>query len=39
MENFMKMAIQAAVDNVSENHGGPFGAVVVKGAKLWDRPE
>ncbi len=34
MENFMKMAIQAAVDNVSENHGGPFGAVVVKEGKI-----
>jgi len=33
-EEFMKMAISLSIENVSENIGGPFGAVVVKDGKL-----
>jgi len=33
-EEFMRMAIALSVKNVSENIGGPFGAVVVKDGKL-----
>jgi guanine deaminase len=33
-EEFMRMAIALSVKNVSENIGGPFGAVVVKHGKL-----
>ncbi|WP_174734584.1 nucleoside deaminase [Mesobacillus harenae] len=31
---FMKVALQIAFENVSESHGGPFGAVVVKDGKI-----
>jgi guanine deaminase len=33
-EEFMRMAIALSVQNVSENIGGPFGAVVVKDGKV-----
>lgn len=33
-EEFMRMAIALSVQNVSENIGGPFGAVVVKNGKV-----
>jgi guanine deaminase len=29
-EDYMKLAIQLAVKNVSQNTGGPFGAIIVK---------
>jgi guanine deaminase len=32
--HFMEKAIQEAVNNVLTNHGGPFGAVVVKDGKI-----
>ncbi|MDR7077009.1 guanine deaminase [Neobacillus niacini] len=31
---FMKKAIDEALDNVLTNHGGPFGAIVVKDGKI-----
>lgn len=31
---FMRRAIQLAVDNVRNGHGGPFGAVVVKDGRI-----
>ncbi|MCA0984834.1 nucleoside deaminase [Halobacillus yeomjeoni] len=34
---FMKKAIQMASDNVSDNSGGPFGAIVVKDGKIIGR--
>ncbi|TCD11157.1 nucleoside deaminase [Pedobacter frigidisoli] len=33
-EEFMRIAIALSIENVSENIGGPFGAVVVKDGKL-----
>ena len=33
-EEFMKMAIALSVENVTENVGGPFGAVIVKDGKF-----
>src|ERR1700728_3711855 len=33
-EKFMMRAIELAVTNVTSNHGGPFGAVVVRGGKI-----
>ncbi|MCZ4244539.1 nucleoside deaminase [Pedobacter punctiformis] len=33
-ETFMRMAIALSVQNVSENMGGPFGAVIVKDGKV-----
>ncbi|PWS31460.1 nucleoside deaminase [Pedobacter paludis] len=33
-EDFMRMAIALSVQNVNENIGGPFGAVVVKDGKV-----
>ncbi|MCX2431161.1 nucleoside deaminase [Pedobacter sp. GR22-10] len=33
-EEFMKMAIALSVQNVTENIGGPFGAVIVKDGKF-----
>ncbi|OWK69109.1 nucleoside deaminase [Pedobacter sp. AJM] len=33
-EEFMKMAIALSVENVTENIGGPFGAVIVKDGKF-----
>ena len=33
-EEFMRMAIELSVKNVSESIGGPFGAVIVKDGKL-----
>lgn len=32
--HFMKKAIEEALNNVLTNHGGPFGAVVVKDGKI-----
>lgn len=34
VENFMQEAIALSLKNVSENEGGPFGAVVVKDGKI-----
>ncbi|SER56062.1 nucleoside deaminase [Pedobacter rhizosphaerae] len=33
-EDFMKMAIALSVNNVQENIGGPFGAVIVRDGKV-----
>jgi len=33
-EDFMKMAIALSVNNVQENIGGPFGAVIVRDGKI-----
>ncbi|WP_316797987.1 nucleoside deaminase [Pedobacter frigidisoli] len=33
-DDFMRMAIELSVRNVSENLGGPFGAVIVKNGSL-----
>ncbi|WP_443943995.1 nucleoside deaminase [Pedobacter sp. AW1-32] len=33
-EEFMRMAIELSINNVNNNTGGPFGAVVVKDGKL-----
>lgn len=32
--HFMKMAIELAYENVRSNHGGPFGALIVKEGKI-----
>ncbi|WP_257347326.1 nucleoside deaminase [Pseudalkalibacillus decolorationis] len=32
--SFMEKAIEVALENVMSNHGGPFGAVVVKDGKI-----
>ena len=32
--HFMEKAIEVALNNVITNHGGPFGAIVVKGGKI-----
>ncbi|MEH7275984.1 nucleoside deaminase [Neobacillus vireti] len=32
--NFMKRAIEEALNNVLSSHGGPFGAIVVKDGKI-----
>lgn len=34
MNSFMFRAVQEAFDGVEHNHGGPFGAVVVKSGKI-----
>lgn len=34
VENFMQEAIALSIKNVTENEGGPFGAVVVKDGKI-----
>ncbi|MBR3898134.1 MAG: nucleoside deaminase [Bacilli bacterium] len=34
MDNFMKEAIDCSRDNIYNNHGGPFGACVVKDGKI-----
>jgi len=34
IENYMQEAIDLSVKNVSDNNGGPFGAVVVKDGKI-----
>lgn len=34
MNKFMKMAIQEATKGISNQHGGPFGSVVVKDGKV-----
>jgi len=34
MKNFMYYAIQEATSGVNKNHGGPFGAVIVKDGKI-----
>src|SRR4051812_29155192 len=33
-EEFMRMAIELSINNVNENQGGPFGAVIVKDGKV-----
>lgn len=33
-KEFMRKAIALSIDNVKQNKGGPFGAVVVKGGKI-----
>ncbi|MDZ7740709.1 MAG: nucleoside deaminase [Bacteroidota bacterium] len=33
-EKFMHRAIELAMENTQQNHGGPFGAVVVKDGKI-----
>lgn len=33
-QDFLQKAIQLAVDNVKSNHGGPFGAIVVKDGEI-----
>jgi len=33
-ENFMRKAIELSINNVKNNNGGPFGAVVVKDGKI-----
>ena len=37
MEKFMEAALQEAYEGIEKNHGGPFGAVVVKNGKLEGR--
>lgn len=32
--HFMEMAIQEAKDGISQNHGGPFGSVIVKDGEI-----
>lgn len=34
VENYMQEAIELSVKNVTDNNGGPFGAVVVKDGKI-----
>lgn len=34
MNKFMKMAIDEAKKGIADNHGGPFGAVIVKDGKV-----
>lgn len=34
---FMESAVQIALENVTTNHGGPFGAVIVKDGKIIGR--
>lgn len=36
-EEFMREAIRLSVENVESGHGGPFGAVVVKGSEIIGR--
>lgn len=33
-QEFMKLAVEEARDGINSNHGGPFGAVVVKDGKI-----
>jgi len=37
MNKFMKVAIEEAREGIKQNHGGPFGAVVVKNGKVVGR--
>ena len=37
MEKFMEAALQEAYEGIEKNHGGPFGAVVVKNGKIVER--
>ncbi|MDQ2085154.1 nucleoside deaminase [Herbivorax sp. ANBcel31] len=37
MDKFMKEAVDEAVAGVNENHGGPFGAVIVKDGEIISR--
>ena len=39
MEKFMEAALQEAYEGIEKNHGGPFGAVVVKNGKIVGRME
>ncbi|MDP4156656.1 MAG: nucleoside deaminase, partial [Bacillota bacterium] len=32
--NYINKAIEVALENVRSNHGGPFGAIVVKNGKI-----
>jgi len=34
MDDFMKEAVKEAVSGMRQNHGGPFGAVIVKDNEL-----
>lgn len=34
MENYMEQAINEAYEGINNNHGGPFGAVIVKDGKV-----
>lgn len=34
MNKFMQQAIKIAVEGVNQNHGGPFGAIVLKDGKI-----
>ncbi|NLI58385.1 MAG: nucleoside deaminase, partial [Clostridium sp.] len=34
MDKFMKEAVEEALKGVRENHGGPFGAVIVKNGEI-----
>jgi guanine deaminase len=36
-QDFLQIAIQLAVDNVTSNRGGPFGAIVVKNGEIVGR--
>lgn len=33
-KEFMQLAMDIAIDNIKENNGGPFGAVIVKDGKI-----
>ncbi len=37
MEKFMEAALQEAYEGIEKNHGGPFGAVVVKDGRIVGR--
>ena len=37
MEKFLEAALQEAYEGIEKNHGGPFGAVVVKNGKIVGR--
>lgn len=37
MEKFMEVALQEAYEGIEKNHGGPFGAVVVKDGRIVGR--
>ena len=37
MHKYMKEAIKEAVEGINNGHGGPFGAIIVKGGKIVGR--